>query len=246
MKIKQITNYLEEIAPLAFQESYDNSGLIVGDEDANVKSALVTIDCTEAVLDEAIEKNSNLIITHHPIIFSGIKKLSGKSYIERIIIKAIKNDIAIYAIHTNLDNVAHGVSAKIAEKLSLKNCKVLAPKKGFLRKLTVYCPNLDMHNLRNTLFQAGAGNIANYDECSFTSIGEGTFRANQGCNPYLGEIGKRQVEKEEKLEVIFTKHQQESILSAMYSAHPYEEVAYQIHVLENSHQNVGSGIIGDL
>ena len=246
MKIKEITSFLEEIAPLSFQENYDNCGLIVGDNTNVVNSVLITLDCTEDVVDEAIETGCNFIIAHHPIVFSGIKNLNGKNYVERVIIKAIKNDIAIYAIHTNLDNVAHGVNTKIAEKLGLENCKILAPKRDFIRQLAVYCPISDVDKLRNKLFKAGAGDIANYDECSFTSMGEGTFRANQGCTPYLGQIGKRHIEKEAKIEVVFPTHKQQSILSAMHSIHPYEEVAYQIYILDNAHQNVGSGIVGQL
>ena len=246
MKIKEITNYLESIAPLYFQEDYDNSGLLVGNENTIVDGALITLDCTEEVVEEAIALGCNLIIAHHPIIFSGLKKLTSNNYVERIIIKAIKNDIAIYAIHTNLDNVANGVSAKIAEKLGVENCKILSPKKDLLRQLAVYCPSSDAEKVRNELFKAGAGDIGNYDECSFTSVGEGTFRANEGCNPHLGEIGERHQEKEEKIEVIFPKHKEQAIISAMKNVHPYEEVAYQIYILDNLYENVGSGVVGKL
>ena len=246
MKIKEITNYLESIAPLYFQEDYDNSGLLVGNENTIVYEALITLDCTEEVVEEAIALECNLIIAHHPIIYSGLKKLTGNNYVERTIIKAIKNDIAIYAIHTNLDNVANGVSAKIAEKLGVENCKILSPKKDLLRQLAVYCPSSDAEKVRNELFKAGAGNIGNYDECSFTSIGEGTFRANEGCKPHLGEVRKRHKEKEEKIEVIFPKYKEQAIISAMKNAHPYEEVAYQIYILDNVYENVGSGVVGKL
>ena len=128
MKIKEITKFLEGYAPLQYQESYDNCGLIVGNENAEAKGVLITLDCTEEVIDEAIAEDCNLIIAHHPIIFNDLKKLNGSNYIERTVIKAIKNDLAIYAIHTNLDNVHNGVSAKIAERLGLENCKVLSPK----------------------------------------------------------------------------------------------------------------------
>ena len=246
MKIKEITNYLESIAPLYFQEDYDNVGLLVGNANTEIEAALITLDCTEQVVEEAIDLGCNLIIAHHPTIFSGIKKLNGNNYIERTIIKAIKNDIAIYAIHTNLDNVSNGVSAKIAEKLGVKNCNILAPKKDLLRQLAVYCPSSDANKVRNALFKAGVGDIGNYDECSFTSIGEGTFRANEGCDPHLGKIGERHTEKEEKIEVIFPKHKEHAIISAMKSIHPYEEVAYQIYILDNIYENVGSGIVGQL
>ena len=184
MKIKEITNFLEGYAPLHYQESYDNSGLIVGDENTKVKGALITLDCTEDIIDEAIARNCNLVIAHHPIIFTGLKKLNGSNYIQRTVIKAIKNDIAIYAIHTNLDNVHNGVSAKIAEKLGLENCRVLAPKSDLLRQLVVYCPTKNAEELKTALFNNGAGAIGNYDQCSFTSVGRGTFSANENCNPF--------------------------------------------------------------
>ncbi|MEE2700133.1 MAG: Nif3-like dinuclear metal center hexameric protein [Bacteroidota bacterium] len=246
MEIKEITNYLESIAPLYLQEEYDNSGLLVGSVNAEVRAALITVDCTEPVVEEAINSGCNLIIAHHPIIFSDLKKLNGNNYVERTIIKAIKNDIAIYAIHTNLDNVINGVSAKIAERLGLENCKILSPKKDLLRQLAVYCPRSDADKVRNELFKAGAGDIGNYDQCSFTSSGEGTFRPNEGCDPHLGKIGERHIEKEEKIEVIFPKHKEQNIISTMKNVHPYEEVAYQVYILDNVYEHVGSGIVGQL
>lgn len=246
MKIKEITNYLEEIAPLSLQENYDNSGLIVGDENSFVKGVLIALDCIEDVVDEAILEGCNLIVAHHPIIFNGLKKLNGKNYIERTIIKAIKNDVSIYAMHTNLDNISNGVSAKIAEKLGLEDVKILAPKNDFLRQLAVYCPASHADKLRNELFNIGAGSIGNYDQCSFTSIGEGTFRANEGCNPYLGKLGERMKENEEKIEMIFPKNKEKEIISVVKSIHPYEEVAYQIYILDNIYENVGAGVIGQL
>ena len=246
MKIKEITHYLESIAPLAFQEKYDNCGLIIGDKNTIVTKALITLDCTEEIVDEAIEIGSNFIIAHHPVIFQGIKKLNGSNYIERTVIKAIRNNIAIYAIHTNLDNVLNGVSANIAKRLGVNNCKILAPKNDLLRHLVVYCPISDSDKLRNELFKAGAGNLGRYSECSFTSIGKGTFRADKECDPFKGKIGERHTEKEEKIEVIFPTYKQQEIISIMKLAHPYEEVAYQIYILDNFYQNVGSGIIGEL
>jgi dinuclear metal center YbgI/SA1388 family protein len=246
MKIKQITDFLENYAPLQYQESYDNCGLIVGDENKEISGALITLDCTEAIIDEAIATGCNLVISHHPIIFGGLKKLNGSNYIERTVIKAIKNDIAIYAIHTNLDNVHNGVSAKIAEKLGLENCEVLAPKSDLLRQLVVYCPSNNAEALKTALFEVGAGAIGDYDQCSFVSVGKGTFRANENCNPFVGEIGEQHSADEERIEVIYPKFKERAVLTAMNLAHPYEEVAHQIYVLENKHQLVGSGIIGEL
>lgn len=246
MKIKEIANLLESYAPLYYQESYDNSGLIVGDPNTEVKGALITLDCTEGVIDEAIAINCNLVIAHHPIIFVGLKKLNGNNYIQRTVIKAIKNDIAIYAIHTNLDNVHNGVSAKIAEKLGLENCKVLAPKSDLLRQLAVYCPTKNAEKLKTALFKNGAGAIGNYDQCSFTSVGKGTFSANENCKPFAGKIGELNTENEDRIEVIYPKYKEKAILNAMKMTHPYEQIAHQIYLLENKHQLVGSGIVGEL
>jgi dinuclear metal center YbgI/SA1388 family protein len=246
MKLKEITDQLESFAPLAYQESYDNAGLICGDPQMEITSALICLDSTEAVLEEAIEKGCNLVIAHHPIVFSGIKKFNGKNYVERVIIKAIKNDIAIYAAHTNLDNVHNGVNAKIADKLGLINCKILQPQKGKLKKLITFCPLDKAAVVRESLFAAGAGSIGKYDECSFNSTGTGTFRAGAGSNPYVGEIGKLQEEPETKIEVMYPVDKESKILKAMFQSHPYEEVAYDIFELSNENQMIGSGLIGEL
>ena len=183
MKLKEITDCLEEYAPLAYQESYDNAGLICGSHNMEITAALICLDSTEAVIDEAIASGCNLVIAHHPIVFSGLKKFNGKNYVERVIIKAIQNNVAIYAAHTNLDNVYNGVNAKIAEKLGLINCRVLAPQKNLLKKLVTFCPEEQAEKVRTALFDAGAGHIGNYDECSFYASGTGTFRAGEGADP---------------------------------------------------------------
>ncbi|AWV97838.1 Nif3-like dinuclear metal center hexameric protein [Arcticibacterium luteifluviistationis] len=246
MQIKELVDYLEAIAPLDYQESYDNSGLIVGDKSQKITNVLVCLDSTEDVIDEAIEKNCNLIIAHHPIIFKGLKKLTGKNYIERTIIKAIKNDIAIYACHTNLDNITGGVSFKMAEKLQLKNVKILAPKKELLLKLTVFVPKENTGQLLDALYAAGAGEIGNYSNCSFRTIGKGTFKANDMANPVIGKRGVYEEVEESRIEVIFPKQLKRKVLKAMKAGHPYEEVSYFLHELENELQLVGSGAIGTL
>jgi dinuclear metal center YbgI/SA1388 family protein len=246
MKLKEITDCIEHFAPLAYQESYDNSGLICGDYTMEITSALICLDSTEEVIDEAIAKGCNLVIAHHPIVFSGIKKFNGKNYVERAIIKAIKNDIAIYAAHTNLDNVHNGVSAKIAEKLALSGCSVLLPKNNLLKKLIVFCPEEAAGALRTALFSVGAGHIGNYDECSFNSEGKGTFRAGDGSNPFVGEVGIQHQENEVKIETIYPAFIESSLLKALFIAHPYEEVAYDIIPLSNKNERVGSGMIGEL
>lgn len=246
MKLKEITSHLESIAPLAYQESYDNAGLICGNQDMDITGAVICLDSTEAVIDEAIANKCNLIIAHHPIVFSGLKKFTGKNYVERIIIKAIQNNIAIYAAHTNLDNVFNGVNAKIAEKLGLVNCSILAPQNNTLKKLLTFCPDDKASAVRKALFEAGAGAIGNYDECSFNTNGIGTFRAGEGTNPYVGEKGKQHQEKETKIEVIYPAYLESKLLKALFLSHPYEEVAYDLIPLSNANNRVGAGLVGEL
>ena len=246
MKIKDVTNYIEELAPLAYAEDFDNVGLLVGNYQTKVKGVLVTLDTLEETIDEAIAKNCNLIISFHPIIFSGLNKLNGNSYVEKAVLKAIKNDIAIYATHTALDNSNKGVSAKICEVLGLQNTKVLIPKKGIVKKLTTYIPKDYLEKVRQALFEAKAGNIGNYDHCSFTNIGEGTFKGNENSNPVLGKKGELQKEEEIQLTITFEQKNEAAILEALFENHPYEEVAYEITTTENVHQNIGMGMIGEL
>jgi dinuclear metal center YbgI/SA1388 family protein len=246
MKIKDITDHLESIAPLAYQESYDNAGLITGDKNDEAKGALICLDSTEEVIDEAIEKGCNLVIAHHPIVFSGLKKINGKNYVERVIIKAIRNNIAIYASHTNLDNVHNGVNAKIAAKLGLKNTKVLSPKSRLLKRLIVFCPVEKAEQVRQALFKAGAGTIGEYDECSFNTEGTGTFRGSENTDPYIGKPGVREEAREIKIETIYPAPLEGKVIREMIKAHPYEEVAYDIIPLDNRFDRLGSGMIGEL
>ena len=246
MTIQEVTNYLESIAPLQYQESYDNAGLIVGNYKDDVSGVLVCLDSTEEIVDEAIERNCNLIVAHHPIVFSGLKKITGKNYVEKTVIKAIKNDIAIYAIHTNLDNMLNGVNEIIGRKLGLINTQVLSQSSNNLRKLITYVPLEYVEKVRDSLFDSGAGKIGNYDECSYSSMGEGTFRAGDNTNAFIGEKGKRHLEAEQKLEVIYAIDKQSAILSSLSNSHPYEVVAYDILQLQNSNSDVGAGLIGDL
>ncbi len=246
MRIKEITDFLETVAPLPLQESYDNAGLIVGDKNAEVQSVLITLDTTPEVVDEAIAQNANLIISHHPIIFKGLKKINGKNYIERSIIKAIKNDIAIYAIHTNLDNVSTGVNSMLCKKFNLTNCRTLLPAEKPLRKLVCFVPEKYAEKVRMALFNAGAGEIGNYDNCSFNSAGTGTFRAGDKANPFVGKKNETHYEAEIKIETIFPFYNQTNILKALHKTHPYEEIAYDIYKLENSFAANGAGMIGEL
>lgn len=246
MKIRSYISYLEEIAPSALQEAYDNSGLITGNPEWECTGALITLDATEDVVLDAIDKKYNLIIAHHPIIFKGLKSLTGKSYVERTIIKAIKNDIAIYAIHTNLDNILKGVNTAIAERIGLKDLTVLQQKEQQLKKLITFVPVDHLETVRSALFMAGGGAIGKYTECSFLQEGTTTFKPGEGADPFIGEIGKRHEEKEIKLEIIFPSQIQAKLLAAMLEAHPYEEVAYDIVSLGNYLSDVGSGLIGTL
>lgn len=245
MKIKDIVAHLETIAPPVYQEDYDNSGLLTSHEN-EITGILVSLDCIEAVIDEAIELGCNMVIAHHPIVFRGLKRFTGKNYVERTLIKAIKNDIAIYAIHTNLDHVSTGVNARISDMLGLQNQKILSPKKGTLAKLYTFVPKDAADKVRSALFMAGAGNIGKYNECSYNTEGIGTFKAGEGTNPYVGKKNEQHKEAEIKIEVIFSVHLQNTILKALKEAHPYEEVAYDIVLLANEHSEVGSGMIGDL
>lgn len=246
MKLQEITGYLESIAPLSYQESYDNAGLICGSDDMEITGALICLDSIEAVVDEAIAMGCNLIIAHHPIVFSGLKKLNGKNYVERVIIKAIKNNIAIYAAHTNLDNVHHGVNAKISEKLGLQNCKLLLPQKNLLKRLITFSPEKNAEDIRSALFAAGAGHIGNYSECSFNSLGTGTFKAIDGANPYIGEVGKRFEGEEIRIEVVYASQLESKVVKALLKAHPYEEVAYDLIALSNPSSQIGAGMVGEL
>ncbi|MDH3321952.1 MAG: Nif3-like dinuclear metal center hexameric protein, partial [Flavobacteriaceae bacterium] len=231
MIIRDITNTIEKISPLAYAEDFDNVGLLVGDYNTQVTGVLVTLDTLEKTIDEAIEKQCNLIVSFHPIIFSGLKKLNGSNYVERVVIKAIKNNIAIYAMHTALDNSIKGVSAKMCEVIGLENTKVLIPQKGNIKKLTTYVPHKDADAVRNALFIAGAGKIGHYDHCSFNISGDGTYRANEEANPVIGQKGQMHQEPETCIGVIFEKHLESKILKALFSTHPYEEIAYEIVTL---------------
>lgn len=246
MRIKDIIQYLENVAPLAYQESYDNSGLIIGDDQQEVTKILISLDCTEAVLQEAIDKGCNLIVSHHPIVFSGLKKLTGRDYVERVVMKAIKNDIALYAIHTNLDNILGGVSSKIAEKMQLDNPAILRPKTGLLKRLVVYVPRTHMDVVRQAMFDAGAGGIGNYDQCSYNTAGYGTFRPLQGAKPAIGNQGQQERVEETKIEVVFPVALERKIMVAMLAAHPYEEAAHHVLTVDNANPYVGSGVIGNL
>ncbi|AIG30011.1 NGG1p interacting factor 3 protein, NIF3 [Flavobacterium psychrophilum] len=246
MKIKEILSLLEEIAPLAYAEDFDNVGLLVGDSNNQATGVLVCHDALEIVIDEAIAKKCNLIVCFHPILFSGLKKITGKNYVERAVIKAIKNDIAIYAVHTALDNHQQGVNKIICNTLGIKDTQVLIPKQNFIQKLVTYTIPENADTIRTAMQQAGAGAIGNYNNCSFNSEGFSTYQGNENSNPLVGNKGELTKTNEIKIEVIFEKHLQNKILTALFATHIYEEVAYEIYNLQNSHQNIGLGMVGEL
>ncbi|HEY0977775.1 MAG TPA: Nif3-like dinuclear metal center hexameric protein [Flavobacteriales bacterium] len=246
MRIKAIIDVLDQWAPPALQEDYDNSGLQVGDPQAEVEAALITLDCTEAVVEEAVRLGCGLIIAHHPVIFKPLRSLTGRNAVERIILAAVRHNVAIHAIHTNLDNVIDGVNAEIAARLGLKDLQVLDPKPGQLRKLVVFVPHAHAEAVRQALFAAGAGQVGGYDECSFNLEGLGTFRGGPDADPFVGEPGKRHREPETRVEVIYPAPLERTIVAALLEAHPYEEVAYDLIPLMNRSQGVGSGAIGEL
>lgn len=246
MKIADIISLLESIAPPSLQEHYDNAGLLTGNSGWECKGIICSLDATEEVVNEAVSKKCNLIVAHHPIIFGGLKKINGKNYVEKTVIAAIKNDIAIYAIHTNLDNVLEGVNGKIAKKLGLKNISILSQKENTMKKLFTFAPADKAEQVRNAIFSAGGGHIGNYSECSFNAEGIGTFKGGEETHPYVGKKGERHKENEIRIEVIFPAWLESSIVKAMKIAHPYEEVAYDVMDLSNTHPGIGSGIVGEL
>ncbi|MEP7251061.1 MAG: Nif3-like dinuclear metal center hexameric protein [Ginsengibacter sp.] len=245
MKIKEVIACLEDFATPHLQEDYDNAGLLIGGRDEECTGIIASLDVTENVIDEAVRKKCNLVVAHHPIIFRGLKRLTGANYVERTVIAAIRKNIAVYAIHTNLDNVIDGVNKKIAEKIGLKNLRVLQPKKNILKKMVAFAPLKHAEAVRDALFTAG-GKLGTYSECSFNAEGTGTFKAEEGADPYVGEIGKRHEEKETRIEVIFQIHQQTEIVKALKEAHPYEEVAFDVYPLDTTLNQFGSGMIGEL
>lgn len=246
MKIKEIISVLEEMAPLAFAEDFDNVGLLIGNQEEEATGILVCHDALENIIDEATAKNCNIVVCFHPILFSGLKKITGKNYVERAVIKAIKNDIAIYAVHTALDNHHEGVNKIFSDALGLINSKILIPKQNFIRKLVTFTIPENADEVRNALFDAGAGNIGNYENCSFNSKGIGTYMGNEHSNPQVGERFEFVQGDEIKIEVTFEKHLENKILKALFKSHAYEEVAYEIYELQNQHQNIGLGMIGEL
>lgn len=246
MKIKEILHTIEQLAPIPLQESFDNSGVQIGDINQEAKGAIVCIDVTEAVIDEAIALGCNLVISHHPLAFRTFKTLTGKNYVERCMIKACKHDIVVYTAHTNLDNASEGINQYLADMLNLQHVRILEPQKNKLLKLVTFVPHTHAELVRNTLFNAGAGHIGNYDSCSYNITGEGTFRAGDLAKPYCGEVGELHTEPETRIEVVLPAYRLSEVKQALIAVHPYEEPAYDFYALENVWSKVGSGVVGTL
>ncbi|WP_300660470.1 Nif3-like dinuclear metal center hexameric protein [Fluviicola sp.] len=246
MQVKELVSYLNQLAPFTYQESYDNSGLLVGNPSDEVKGVIVALDCLETIIDEAILHGANVVLTHHPIVFKGLKRITGANYVERTVLKAIKNDINLVAIHTNLDNVHFGVNHIISEKLGLTDLKILSPKAATSFKLSVFVPQTHADLLRESLAKAGAGHLGAYSWCSFSSKGEGRFKPDEDADPFIGKAGELEVVKEIKVEVIVAEHAVSAVLHAMKATHPYEEIAYDLIAMTNSNEYIGSGMIGTL
>ncbi|QHL86455.1 Nif3-like dinuclear metal center hexameric protein [Nibribacter ruber] len=245
-QIKEVIQVMERYAPPAYQESYDNASLQVGNPDAQVTGVLVTLDCTEEVVQEALDRGCNFIVAHHPVIFKALKSLTGKTPVERILLKALQHNIAIYACHTNLDHVHNGVNAKLCQKLGIENTRILQPKPQLLTKLETYVPLEDTEKVLDALHAAGAGQIGEYSDCSFRITGTGRFTPSAHANPHIGEPCKTEETIENKIEVIFPSYKQQQIMRALLQAHPYEEVAHYLVALQNENQEVGAGMVGEL
>jgi dinuclear metal center YbgI/SA1388 family protein len=246
MTVKAITEVLEQQAPLQLAEDFDNVGLLVGDPGMQVSGILVTLDTLEEVVREAIRRNCNMIVSFHPILFRGLKKITGGTYVERVVALAIEHKIAIYSMHTALDNVPGGVSGKMCEVLGLENPRVLLPARGAVKKLLTYVPVAAQEALQEKLFEAGAGHLGNYSQCSFTAMGTGGFLPEEGANPTLGARGKRHLEPEAQVHITFEAHREKAVLQALFAHHPYEEVAYEVTTLDNTYHGIGMGMVGHL
>ncbi len=246
MKIGEVVDYLNSLAPPVLQQSYDNSGLLLGDPGAELTGVLIALDVTEAVIGEAVNKGLNLVVSHHPLIFKGLKSLTGADYVEKAVIHAIQHRVAVHAMHTNLDVLYNGVNRRICEKLGLTQLRVLSPRRHLLRKLVTFVPLSYADKVREAVFSAGAGTIGNYDQCSFNIPGQGSFRGSENTNPFAGEKGKLSFEDEIRIETIFPSYLEKAVIEALLSVHPYEEVAYDIYPLDNAFDRIGEGMTGIL
>jgi dinuclear metal center YbgI/SA1388 family protein len=246
MQVSELVRHIEQLAPPSLQEAYDNAGLIYGNPEMELTGVLIALDATEAVIEEAIRKNCNLVLSHHPIVFSGLKRINEKHYVDRALVKAIRHQIALYACHTNLDNTIHGVNGAIAAAFDLQQVSILAPKSGQFIQLSVYVPNTHLDQVKSALFEAGAGKLGNYAACSFSSTGLGSFTPIEGAQPHIGSLGIHTTVEETKLELIFPVWAQSKVVQALHQAHPYETPAYNLFTINNVNPEIGSGVMGYL
>ena len=246
ISVKDICSCIEEFAPLSFQESWDNCGLLVGNPEQTVDKVLLTVDVTEAVVAEAVDVQARMIVSHHPLMVSGIRQLTGSTDAQRAIALAIRNEIAIYAAHTNLDSAPGGVSYRMAAKLGLSDLQALSPQEAGLQKLVTFIPVSCFDKVRQAIFDAGAGHTGNYDSCGYSVEGKGTFRALQGAHPFVGQHGTLHTEPEIRFEMVFPSRLNRQVVDALVESHPYEEPAYGIYALQNTDTRVGLGLVGIL
>ena len=246
MTVGDLCGWLEQRAPLRFQEDYDNSGLLVGQRSWTVTGVLCCLDADEAVVHEAVARGCNVVLSHHPIVFKGLKRLTGATAVERTVALALKHNVALYAGHTNWDSIQGGVSFSLAQRLGLVAPRIMMPRGGELLNLVVYVPAEHASPVAEAAFGAGAGRIGAYDECHFSGSGTGTFRPLDGAQPFVGQIGVREVADEHRLEFVLPKHRKSAVQQAVWAAHPYEEVAHSWISLDNSWSEVGYGAVGNL
>ncbi len=247
MTCKEIIKYFEEWAPKEIAWQKDNVGLQVGSLNNKLNNILLCLELHDQVIDDAIKKNCNLIISHHPLLFQPLKKIDLQNdKNSKLIEKLIKNNITLYSAHTNLDFTKEGVSFELAKKLKLNNIDFLVHQNSNQYKLSVFVPVDFVDKVANAIFENGGGRIGEYTNCSFRTKGNGTFKGSGNSNPYLGEKNKIELVEEIKLEVLVDSWKLKKILTAIFETHPYEEVAYDIYPLANSNKNYGAGTIGEL
>lgn len=246
-RISDIARYMEELAPVNIAEDYDNVGLLIGDRGSKVNRILVCLDVSSKVVDEAVEKNVDLIVSHHPVIFKGLKRINEDDTKGSIIYKLIKNNIGVYSAHTNLDVAFGGVNNYLSSLLGLTEISNLTGYKSEkLYKVVVFVPVDSVDPVRDSMSRAGAGWIGNYSDCSFMAKGIGTFVPLEGTNPYIGTRGKLEKVDEYRLETVVSKDNLQKVVEAMKHAHPYEEVAYDVYPLEINGKEYGMGNVGVL
>ncbi len=242
MKLNDLIKKIEKKYPLNLAYDWDNVGLIVGDFDSDIKRILVTLEANENVIDEAISKDIDLIVTHHPFLFRKINKVNTRDLKGRLIHKLIKNDISLYSMHTNFDIAFDGLNDYFMEIMGFENTKILdVTKSETLYKVAVYVPKSHENIVREALGNSGAGYIGNYSNCTFNISGIGTFKPEENTNQFIGEIGEIEKVDEIKIETIVPQGILQKVIDKMIKSHPYEEVAYDIYKLENKGKSIGLG-----